>query len=288
MFAQFYQALRRFNMRRKQVRGWLATELRRRKRRTVPHVVGVLAIMKNESHTIDEWISHYLSIGVDRIFLIDNGSTDDTVAKAWLWIEKMRGGAVVNLVEYPEQHRQQAHYWSAFQEFKIAELCEWLMIADLDEFWFCKDGGPIDDYLRGHSGTDVIYTNWSQFGSNGHVAQPESLRTGFTQRDPKLDRHTKSIFRTYIADRADSIRVHHVMRASPFRIRTENKHLQLNHYATQSRDYWFNVKMKRGDAVCAARDLAELARRFDILNANATFEDTLLSERVGEGEGIRP
>ena len=39
--------------------------------------VGVMAIMKNETDVLREWIQHYRWQGVDKIFLIDNGSTDD-------------------------------------------------------------------------------------------------------------------------------------------------------------------------------------------------------------------
>ena len=36
----------------------------------------LVAIFKNESHILKEWIEHYLNQGVDKIFLVDNGSTD--------------------------------------------------------------------------------------------------------------------------------------------------------------------------------------------------------------------
>lgn len=279
MLSAIYQSLRYLNMRRRHSRGWIRTELRRRNRVAVPHVVGVLAIMKNESHTIDEWVSHYLSIGVDKIFLIDNGSTDDTVSKARRWVAQ----GLVQLVEYPEQHLQREHYWAAFQQLRIAEVCEWLMIADMDEFWFCKDGRPISDYLRDLPGIDMVFANWSQFGSNGHVAQPSSLRLGFTKRCADLDKSTKSIFRTYVAHRAYVIGVHHVNCVSPFRQITDNQHLQLNHYATQSHHYWFNVKMKRGDVYVASPDWAERAGRFAATDALATLEDTLLRDMVLRG-----
>jgi hypothetical protein len=50
------------------------------------HKLAVFGIMKKGSLNIDEWIHHYLSMGAEKIFLIDNGSTDDTVAKAQKWM----------------------------------------------------------------------------------------------------------------------------------------------------------------------------------------------------------
>ena len=38
--------------------------------------VGLMAIFKNESMGIREWIEHYVWQGVDKILLINNNSTD--------------------------------------------------------------------------------------------------------------------------------------------------------------------------------------------------------------------
>ncbi|MDP3263495.1 MAG: glycosyltransferase family 2 protein [Tabrizicola sp.] len=79
-----------------------------------PFRLGVLAIMKNEAHLIEEWLQHYLSFGADRIYLIDNGSTDDTLKKIEPWLTDGRVAVLV----LPEQHKQVEHYWTAFQHFK--------------------------------------------------------------------------------------------------------------------------------------------------------------------------
>ena len=39
--------------------------------------IAVIAIFKNESHILKEWLEHYLNEGVDTFFLIDNDSSDD-------------------------------------------------------------------------------------------------------------------------------------------------------------------------------------------------------------------
>ncbi len=129
------------------------------------YTLGVLGIMKNETMNIDEWVQHYLSMGAGKIFLIDNGSTDDTVSKAKNWVAK----GVVELVQYPERHRQRQHYWTAFKALKISQKCQWLLVADLDEFWFCPSGEPISDQLADFRDFDVIYANWRVFGSNGLI-----------------------------------------------------------------------------------------------------------------------
>jgi hypothetical protein len=79
--------------------------------------LGVLAIMKNEALNLDEWVEHYLWMGAGPIWLIDNGSTDDSVTKARSW--EARGK--VRLIELPKPHRQRIHYWTAFRSFDIAK-----------------------------------------------------------------------------------------------------------------------------------------------------------------------
>jgi len=40
-------------------------------------MLGIGAVFKNESHIMIEWIEHYLSHGVDTIYLINDESTDN-------------------------------------------------------------------------------------------------------------------------------------------------------------------------------------------------------------------
>lgn len=253
--------------------------IRRRASLPKPHRLGVLAIFKNESHLIEEWLDHCSAIGVERIFLIDNGSTDDTVAKLAPWLRDGR----VELVYFPDQHQQQRHYWNAFTHFRIQDRCDWLMIADIDEFWFCKSGERLDSYLDRQTRVDAIYVNWSMFGSSGLKAQPQSVRRSLVMKDPNLARQTKCIFRTFLPLREDDIEVHNVKNAVPWRVRLANRDLQLNHYATQSRDFWFNVKMTRGDVFFTAQDMSEMAARFDRINAAATVNCTRLRDLVQSG-----
>lgn len=235
--------------------------------------------MKNESHLIEEWLEHQFAIGVGKVFLIDNGSTDDTLTKVESWVKDGR----VELVSFTEQHQQQRHYWNAFTHFRIGERFEWLIIADIDEFWFCKSGESIGQYLMRQTDCDALYVNWTVFGSNGHVAQPKSVRLSLTQNDPALDRHTKCIFRTSLPQRENDIEVHNIRNARLWRVKIANIELQLNHYVTKSRDFWFNVKLKRGDAYFDAQDITELTERFYRTDARCTAVCTRLRDLVKAG-----
>lgn len=189
-----------------------------------PVSFGMLAIMKNEAHLIEEWLDHYFWQGAEQIYLIDNGSTDDTLARIRPHVDRGR----VHLVVYPEQHKQVQHYWSAFQHFRIADTCEWLGTADIDEFWFCKSGERLADYLVRQQDVDVVYANWTNFGTNLD-AQPASVRTELCQMNPLKDRFTKYIFRTWIPEKQEDIEVHAIRNVGLNRAKIANSELQPNH-----------------------------------------------------------
>ena len=174
MFTKPWEAFRRWNRARK-IRNRNSINRMFHQR----YKLGVLAIMKNEAMNLEEWVGHYLWQGIDQIYLIDNGSTDNSASLLQPWIDQ----GVVKLIQLEEPYKQKAHYRTAFKKFHIADQCQWLMIADLDEFWFCKkEGVNIREALNYYDNFDVIYTNWSIFGSSGHKAHPPDLRTQFCMR----------------------------------------------------------------------------------------------------------
>ena len=109
-----------------------------------PIRLGVLAIMKNEFINIDEWVEHYLWVGAAKIYLMDNGSTNDTLQKARKWQE----AGCVDIIELPEKYKQVQRYRTAIKYFQIERNCDWLLVADVDEFWSCPNGDSITKALQ--------------------------------------------------------------------------------------------------------------------------------------------
>lgn len=248
-----------------------------------PGIFGMLAIMKNEAQLIEEWLDHYLCQGADYIFLIDNGSTDDTLDRVRPYLDDGR----VQLVVYPEQHMQLQHYWTAFQHFRMADCCEWLGIADIDEFWFCRSGEPLTEYLVRQNKIDVIYANWTNFGTT-QDAQPSSVRLGLCRMNPLKDRFTKYFFRTWVPRKQDDIEVHFIRNVGLSRAKIANNELQLNHYVTQSRSFWFDVKMRRGDVFYTGQNMDAMIARYEQVNKDSIatctrLRDLMLASENGSG-----
>ncbi|MGC4044234.1 MAG: glycosyltransferase family 2 protein [Armatimonas sp.] len=240
--------------------------------------IGVLAIAKNEGRNIREWVEHYQWQGVDSIFLIDNGSTDNTRELIQDYIDS-------GFVEYfykPERHKQVAHYRAVFQKARIPKKVGWLIMADMDEFWFSPSGSlktAIDSVSRD---ADLIYANWLIFGSSGHVEHPESIRKGFLLRDPQPTRHcnTKWICRTRCIRTRYALGIHKIRWVDSRRVVTDNENFRLNHYMIQSLQYFEEVKMPRGS--CRTKTLDAFRNRdyFRQVDSLATYEDRTLSDML--------
>ena len=92
--------------------------------------LAVGAIFKNESHILEEWITHYLKEGVEHFFLINNGSTDtfmDTINKY---------SYCVTLFNDDKRHAQAELYNKYVMPQK--DKTEWVIVCDLDEFIYSR------------------------------------------------------------------------------------------------------------------------------------------------------
>ena len=95
---------------------------------TVKPLFNVLAVFKNESRALPEWIEHYLSEGANRIILVNNNSTDDWKNSC----SKYTNNKHVTFLEDNRKWSQVEIYDDVF--FKINKETSFLLVCDLDEF----------------------------------------------------------------------------------------------------------------------------------------------------------
>jgi hypothetical protein len=264
--------------------------------------LGVGAIFKNESHVIEEWINHYLREGVDRFFLIDNGSSPEYDSTKI--IEKYREVCV--LYRDPEPHKQIEHY-NKYIMRHIGEV-DWMIIVDLDEFMYSR--GPYDtikDYLITiPKEISQIKTIWKIFSSNNFIFQPPLVVPYFVNIG-RYEPQFKSVFRT---SDISFINIHQsVMKrghtACPIKVHNnkcteknlfcdcqnyckEGKELNgnlkkidqyllhLNHYQIQSWEFFRNVKMTRGDCYSASfNHIRNEKYYFNLVDKNNIIDEEL-------------
>ena len=233
-----------------------------------PHQLLVLAMFKNESHVLAEWVEHYLAEGATAIHLINNNSTDDFLSP----LQDFIASGVVILHHDNRQHCQRQIYNEHLQHLR--SQCRWLLVCDLDEFIYARRSGlRMSDLLRAQPmDVSCIHLPWKMFGSSGLKKQPKSLRSSFISRADTDAPHPckteaggipgKTIART---SRIRSLDVHTCnlswgRRVLPngatadrgsFQTISEadltSHPLHLNHYAIQSLELFKAVKMTRGD-----------------------------------------
>lgn len=266
--------------------------------------LAILAIFKNESTVLAEWLSHYYSEGVSQFYLINNSSSDDWRSV----VASLPFSADIFILDDPRPHCQ----YSAYNNFFFSGLCtsEWLLVCDLDEFVYARHPflsitgflATLDDNIS------VVKLPWKNFGSSGLVSQPASLREGFIRRAPSpfpLVGNTDKTWCKYIVrlSRCLSLGIHApcvnggtaiLPDLSPASVDDwssvdENSlkamRLHLNHYRVQSFSHFQEVQSSRGDAFFPAR-VRPLSYFYDN-DTNELYDDELSTKsRASQLRGI--
>ena len=231
-------------------------------------MIALIAMFKNESHILKEWIDHYLREGVDTFFLTNNNSTDDyqTILEPYI-----KSGHV-----FLKHSKKQNAQFEIYNEYlpKVKKY-DWVIVVDLDEFIYSRNGfKTIKDYLKTvDKNIYKIILPWKLFGSSGFKNQPCSVIQNFVHRKnfPDVPTHTnlnnrvtfvKTICRgshiktihvhnSIVTDSHESFSnndmykdVNYTLMDEPL---LETQCLHLNHYRIQSWEFYKKVKMTRGD-----------------------------------------
>lgn len=237
-----------------------------------PYRLSVLAIFKNEAFNMKVWIEHYLWMGVDHFFLIDNGSTDGSQQVLRPFIEK----GIVSVFFMPEKWKQTEHYQYVYKNF-IINKSQWVIVADLDEFWYVYRS-TIRRELCNFQQYHVITSHWRWFGYDGNIQHPKDIRTTNLHRKKELQKDTKYIFQTKHVQ-PEQLWIHNVIGKVDKRIDASHT-FRLNHYILQSREYFETVKMTRGAADSLQHEFVRNEEYFNLANADTDFLDTDLKEMV--------
>lgn len=238
------------------------------------HYLAVCAIAKDEGPYFREWIEWHSKMGVDKFYIYDNGSTDNTHEELEPYIES----GIVELIPFPGRKRQLAAYDDCLARHRYE--MRWLAFIDIDEFIVPLKDRSIPEFLNRFEEYPAVEINWLIYGSNGEERKrPEPVMKRFTRHsygDNYLNRHVKSIIdprRVY-----NMIGCHEAARINGkaadshgdvirknFRQRTPQQDvIRINHYAVKSREE-FVEKQNRGRASGKQRPVSEeYFRQYDL------------------------
>jgi hypothetical protein len=270
----------------------------------------VVAIFKNESHVLKEWLEHYLREGVDTFLLIDNDSSDNYKPI----LEPFLRSRQVFLKKSKKKYAQVELYNRWLPE---AKKFDWVIVVDMDEFIYARNGfKTIKEYLETVN-KDIykIEIPWKLFGSSGFKKQPVSVIQNFIHRKkfPKFNTNTnlserviniKTISRgphlqqigihtSVVTNLHKSFPVQEV--SSDMRLIREiglgnisftimiepllkTHFLHLNHYRIQSWEFFKKVKMTRGDCLFNTSKYIRTRKYFQIHDYK-DMKDTELKDK---------
>ena len=251
----------------------LKRELKKNKK-APKHYLSAVVIAKNEGPYFKEWLDWHISRGVEKFYVYDNESTDETKEVLSPYVER----GIVEYIYFPGHRKQLAAYDDCLRKHRYDT--RWLAVIDMDEFIVPLKDKSIPDYLKDFENFPVVEINWLCYGSSGEkTKKPGGVMKRFKRHslpDHPLNHHVKSILdprRVY-----GMIGCHEAARINgkavdsngnrvkiSWRDRTPVHDLiKINHYAVRSYEE-FIEKKGRGRASGPARKLEdEYFRQFDL------------------------
>ncbi len=146
--------------------------------------LSICAIVRHEAPYIAEWIEFHRLVGVQRFYLYDDASDDDTVE---IINRRNRGDIVLEPWKYDPAcvcrarvPFRKTHQVIAYNDCirRRADETTWCAFIDADEYLY---HGTEDDIIEPlcedieMAGESALFVNWLIFGSNGHATKPDGL-----------------------------------------------------------------------------------------------------------------
>lgn len=154
------------------------------------YYLAVLSIANNEGIYIKEWLEWHKKYGVEKFFIYDNGSTNNTYEVLRPYIES----GVVESIYFPGK-QQLAAYDDCFEKHRTE--ARWIAVINLDEFIVPIKDKTIPEFLHRIENYSSIEINWLIYGSSrAKIREQGDVMKRFREHslpDHKLNRHVKSI-----------------------------------------------------------------------------------------------
>ena len=131
--------------------------------------VVMCALAKNEHLYINEWVKHYLDLGVDKIFLFDNDDKDSKSIKDFIDEEYLKKMRIINARGLHWKNMQHDLYTNFYKVER--DNFDWCIFCDIDEFLVGVDN--IKDFLNDKKFKNIpqIRIKWKLFGDDNLITR---------------------------------------------------------------------------------------------------------------------
>lgn len=237
------------------------------------HYLAVCAMAKNEGPYFVEWIEWHLKQGVEKFYIYDNESEDDTRSILEPYIKR----GIVDYTYWPGRKMQLPAYDDCLARHRFSS--RWIAVIDLDEFIVPLKDGSIPEFLKRFEEFAAVEINWLIYGSNGHKTKTPGLIMDRFRRhslpEHILNRHVKTILDPRRV--CNMIGCHEAARLSgcaadshgipirkSFRDREPQQDvIRINHYAVKSYEEFIG-KRARGRARTSGQRPEEYFTQYDL------------------------
>lgn len=241
------------------------------------HFLSIIAMFKNESYIIEQWIQHYLLEGVNHFYLIDNGSTDDYESKIQKYKEK------ITLIK--DSYRQEKgtqnilinkHFLS-----KIKNESKWVIVCDIDEYiYHTNNNKKIPDFLINNEQYSCIWIPWKLFGASKNPNIIPNLINDLVYRQKSINTQKNGLGKS-IMKCNDLIELEtHFSKVNGNSLRLNlTSDLHCNHYKLISEKYFKEIKSVRGGGQNGVTKHYNIDNFYKLNNKYNEITDVLLKNK---------
>lgn len=165
------------------------------------HQYTILSMMKDEGHSLVEWVAYHKHIGFDNICVYTNNCGDGTDAmlvrlQELGWVQHFEN-------EVPEDKKPQPHALKLATENEEVMDSDWILTMDADEFLSVKIGrGRVSDLIEKiDDDADAMAITWRFFGANNITDwNPGLVIENYTRAAPDMFKKgwgVKTMFKPY-------------------------------------------------------------------------------------------
>ena len=252
------------------------------KKRDFPYTLAITAIMKNEGPYLKEWLDYHILVGVEKFYLYDNESTDNTNEILKPYIER----GIVDYIYWPGKVQQQPAYTDSLN--KHAFDTKWMAIIDLDEFLVATHYDNIVEYLKTlPQNFAELVIGWEQYGSSGHIHKPKGLLIENYKHHAAKSWGVKSIVNPRLVYETRNPHIHEVAgfiidengKKLAKIIQDENRNItthkiRVNHYVTKSFDEYI-ARMNQGSVTEQLSTEYRSVEKFKWYDRNEVYDDIM-------------
>ena len=221
--------------------------------------LAITCVAKNEGPYLKEWIEYHKIVGVERFYLYDNESDDNTKEVLAPYI---KDGTVVYHFLPNHPITKQFPQIEAFNDaiFKYRDRTTWMALIDADEFIVPIEKSSIPEFLEEYAQYPGVAINWVCFDSSGHEKKPTAhgglLTANYTRvrkdHSNRRDRTVKSIvnpkqvifypsshYGLYYLNLESVTEKFQRTRGMASKFHSSSK-IRINHYESKSREEYLN------------------------------------------------